>query len=84
MGREDLIDKVIAGDILSTLRDIAALGISVSVAPTGLVLLFGAILYHLLPWGIVPSFIPILGGLDRHFAKLVGLMGIGLLFVAFH
>ena len=82
VGKLDVVERLLNGDRIDGIRDLLTVSLHDSLFATGATLLVASILYHQLPIGLVPGFIPVVGKIDKLIAKIAGLIGIGILVAA--
>lgn len=82
IGKLYMVDKLLAGEYLSMLQELFSLSTNEALTASGSCLLVWSVVYNNLPFKFIPSFVPVVGGVDRYFFKLAGLVGLSLLILA--
>ena len=82
VGKLELLELIFEGKYAKVLSALSEIRWEELVNGTGATMILGAVLYHVLPIGLVPSFIPFFGRLDRTFSKLVGIAGVAITYLA--
>lgn len=82
VGKMQIVQMLLEGAKTRALAELLTVPSHDALTATGASLVAGSLLYHQLPISIFPSFLPIIGKLDKTIAKLLGVSGIIMLFIA--